>query len=106
MRSTSRGEVEALELASFGGDALAAVGRGGLGDDLTVDQEDHAVGVGRRDRVVGDHHDGLPERPATGRGAAPAPPARSIVSSAPVGSSAKVIAARLASARAMATRCC
>jgi hypothetical protein len=30
-------------------------------DDASVDEEEHPVGVRRRDRVVGDHHDALPE---------------------------------------------
>ncbi len=36
--------------------------RGGIGhvvDDLAVGEEHHTVGVARRVRVVGDHHDGL-----------------------------------------------
>ena len=36
-----------------------AVGVAQLVDDPAVGEEDHAVGVRRRDRVVGDHHDGL-----------------------------------------------
>src|SRR2546430_9701048 len=32
-----------------------------LVDDRAVGQEDHTIRVGRGDRVVGDHHDGLAE---------------------------------------------
>ena len=39
----------------------SAVGLVHPAGDPAVDQEDHAVGVRRRDRVVGDHHDGLAE---------------------------------------------
>ena len=38
-----------------------AVGDGHRVDDATVGEEQHAVGVGGGDRVVGDHHDGLGE---------------------------------------------
>src|SRR3954452_18986860 len=34
---------------------------GHLVDDLAVGEEDDAIGVARRDRIVGDHHDGLAE---------------------------------------------
>ena len=39
----------------------SAVGSMQLVDDVAVGEEDDAVGVARRDRVVGDHHDGLAE---------------------------------------------
>ena len=51
------------ELVEVGHLAGHGVG-GGLvhpAGDPAVDQEDHRVGVRRRDRVVGDHHDGLAE---------------------------------------------
>ena len=59
-------EVEHGDLPS---EALHAVqdGLGGgveqLVDDVAVGEEDDAVGVGRGDGVVGDHHDGLAELP-------------------------------------------
>src|ERR1700712_4956217 len=50
-------ELEALHPFEDGG------GRGGqdLIHDAAVHQEQHPVGVRRRDRIVGDHHDALPE---------------------------------------------
>src|SRR6478609_3961642 len=38
---------------------LLAVGAAELVDDLAVGEEDHPIGVRRRHRVVGHHHDGL-----------------------------------------------
>src|SRR5689334_5497720 len=40
-------------------DDLRGAGLEELADDVAVGQEEHPVGVGRRHRVVGDHHDGL-----------------------------------------------
>ena len=85
---------------------LLAVGVAQLVDDPAVGEEDDAVGVRRRHRVVGDHHDGLavvgrrcagagraPPRPTASRGCRSARPRRRS-------------AAGSARARATATRCC
>src|SRR6185312_4081549 len=48
---------EALHLVEH----RVGVGVGELVDDRTIGQEDDPVGVSGRDRVVGDHHDGLAE---------------------------------------------
>src|SRR6187401_3215998 len=46
---------QALHLVEY----RVGVGREQLVDDRAVVEEHHPVGVRRRDRVVGDHHDGL-----------------------------------------------
>ena len=66
----------------------------------------HPVGVAGRDRVVGDHDDGLAELARPRCAGSRAARRRTCESRAPVGSSAKTICGRLARARAAATRCC
>ena len=74
--------------------------------DPAVDEEDHAVGVRRRDRVVGDHDDRLAERRRR-MSRSSASTSRAVAESrAPVGSSASTTAGSVTSARAIATRCC
>ena len=74
--------------------------------DHAVGEEHHTVGVRRRDRVVGDHHDGLAE--VAHRLAHEAAGSRrpTLESRLPVGSSAKITSGLLTRARATATRCC
>ena len=60
--------------------------------DPAVDEEHHPVGVRRRHRVVGDHHDGLAELVDAARAAARAPRGAVRESRAPVGSSARTTA--------------
>ena len=83
------------------------LGRGArrIAHDAPVGEEEDAVGVARGDRVVRDHRDRWPcsrlaaaSRPSTSR------PVRE--SRLPVGSSANTRSGRVASARAIATRCC
>ena len=94
-----------LELAHRGGDG-GGVGAVEPADDLTVLEEQRAVGVRRRERVVGHHDDGLATGcPTASRSSSRTrrPDARS---RAPVGSSANSTSGRRCSARAIATRCC
>ena len=70
-----------------------------------VGEEHDRVGVGGGDGVVGDHDDGLIE-PVDGLAQEDRISLPVRVSSAPVGSSAKITSGRVTSARAIATRCC
>ena len=74
--------------------------------DPSVDEEDHGVGVRRRDRVVGDHDDRLTAASSTQARSRASTSCAVAESRAPVGSSARTTAGSVTSARAIATRCC
>ncbi len=75
-------------------------------DDPAVGQEDHPVGVARRHRVVGDHDHRLAELADAAAQQRPAPPRRPGSRGCRWARRRRRSSGRLASARAIATRCC
>ena len=84
---------------------VVGVGPVDLAGDRAAGEEHHPVGVRRSDRVVGHHDDGGAEL-VDGAPQQREDSSAVVVSSAPVGSSAKITSGSVTSARAMATRCC
>ena len=82
------------------------VGVAQLVDDPAVGEEEHPVGVRRRHRVVGDHHDRLPVLVDAARGAARAPRRPRWSRGCRWARRRRRSVGRLTSARATATRCC